>query len=177
MSTNGNPNNDDEAATTDEASATQPRAQMVEPSRNRKRRRKPLQAFWSIGLLLAMVAIGGVVWKVLPHSSSPDDGDDIAEIDGFESDPTDSESQSLGAPVPDDLMASNSQNRATIELPPLTNETAIPPRNAHSSTVAVGTRSSANAWLTGTIEDADVTDSIRVPERLSGGPVDGTTLR
>ncbi|WP_010582725.1 hypothetical protein [Schlesneria paludicola] len=172
MTANGIPNNDEDATVMMEAADTKSRGQTAEPSRRRKRNRKPIGTIWGIGFLLAMIAIGGVAWKVLPHSSNADDGDEIADIDGFDAD-----TPSLGTPVPDDMVASNTQNSATIELPPLTGEIAIPSRNATASSVAIGTRTTANAWLTGTIEDADSTDGIRVPERLSGGRSDNSSFR
>ena len=118
-------------------------------------------------VIVLSVAMWGA-WNFVNSSSSRDDSDSIADLDGFESAPPfattandKTESGGLGASVP------------LLDAPG--------PIDIHSvfddSRYSERSLAPADAWLTGTIEDAEQSDRIEIPRRISGGVSDSSIVR
>ena len=147
-----------------------------EHQQNQIRHQHPqLRSKWTVGRSSVAVLLTTVVvtlgWTLGTYLMSPSDvheNNPVEEIDGFES----------AAPF---IAASDNRDEGGIVLGNASAPMDVPKFEAvvplPSDLPGAESISSADVWLTGTIEEDDSKDNARLPTRLSGGPNEISVVR
>ena len=154
----------------------------IRTERSNEHQQKPIRhqhvrrrSKWTLGRSSVAVLLTAVVvtlgWTLGTYLMSPSDvheNNPVEEIDGFES-----AAPFIAAPDNHDqggIILGNAS--APIDIPKFEEAAPLP-----SDLPGAKSISSADVWLTGTIEEDESKDNTRLPTRLSGGPNEISVVR
>ena len=140
----------------------------VEPTSKLKMPRPSLVALFSILILF----IGWGTWRYLGSMKLIDDSESVSELDGIEA----------VTPLFDpDAVGNTSLTGTDGPRPVSASKGLIRGISSHSmiaeSPSTDGTVGRAEVWLTGTIEVDSDSERIEIPQRISGGPNESSSIR